>query len=299
MFKWNNIIYYFFIGWYCLGIFNYLMAQTDSLNVLWNPNSEPDISGYRVYRSVNGGDFQYTDFIEHPQFKYVDRSEEIRPGNLLTYVVTAVNSSNLESIYSNPDSAGIPFINWHLDSIQAGRQTSVNLLSDFILFDPDDDVNELLIEIVDSSSDLQVFLNTATWDLDMIPLVSSGTVEFSLSVRDPAGFWDRQTIEMRIDTLLNVSHTSSDMIVFPNPFRPAKGHDKIIFEPLPRDAAELIIATPDGDIVYNEILNSSARRLEWPAVTNDNRPVASGFYIYIIKGIDRNKLDSGKIAVIR
>jgi len=62
-----------------------------AVRLFWDPNREPDLAGYRVYRRVDGGDWQRIgpDPIEQPT--YVDR--EVAAGESLAYRVTAFDRS--------------------------------------------------------------------------------------------------------------------------------------------------------------------------------------------------------------
>jgi len=73
-------------------------AQAADVTLAWNPNSEPDISGYRVYYGTNPGSY----------------GQPINVGNITTatipnlsdaatyyFAVTAYNTSGLESGFSN------------------------------------------------------------------------------------------------------------------------------------------------------------------------------------------------------
>ena len=77
-------------------------------------------------------------------------------------------------------------------------------------------------------------------------------------------------------------------------------HSYVAFEPLPAEAKEILIISLNGTIVFSQLVDGSqTRRWEWPVVNNNNEKLASGFYIYIIKGSGDKKLISGKLGVIR
>lgn len=73
----------------------------------WDPNAEPDLSGYNLYRSpVSGSGYVKVNpsLIESPS--YTDNT--IVSGTTYYYVCTAVNSSGLESGFSNEVSYTAP-----------------------------------------------------------------------------------------------------------------------------------------------------------------------------------------------
>ena len=70
------------------------VASAASIELSWDANSEPDLAGYRVYRSTNGSAFEkIADGNEIPA--YSDRAVEA--GKTYRYVVTAVDKSGNES----------------------------------------------------------------------------------------------------------------------------------------------------------------------------------------------------------
>jgi fibronectin type 3 domain-containing protein len=69
-------------------------AAPNSVEVTWNPNTEPTLGGYRVYRSTGGGAFEkIADAIVIPA--YSDRTVE--HGKSYRYAVTAVSGTGHES----------------------------------------------------------------------------------------------------------------------------------------------------------------------------------------------------------
>lgn len=90
----------------------------------------------------------------------------------------------------------------------------------------------------------------------------------------------------------------SDCIVYPNPFR-AASHTYMLFDGIPDEATEILIITPAQELVFKEDLRNLTSGLwQWSVVDDRGKPVASGFYIYVIKNGNK-KIASGKIAVIR
>jgi len=70
----------------------------NSIEVSWNGNTESDLAFYRVYRSVNGGQFESLSEVTIPT--YSDR--DVAAGKSYRYAVTAVDRSGNESSRSNP-----------------------------------------------------------------------------------------------------------------------------------------------------------------------------------------------------
>jgi hypothetical protein len=74
----------------------------------------------------------------------------------------------------------------------------------------------------------------------------------------------------------------------------------VVFDNLPQEMTGLLVYTPAGETVYEkEIDGISQRRMPWNVINDNGQQLASGFYIYVVKGEDGKKLKSGKLAVIR
>lgn len=72
-------------------------SSPNTIELSWDANSEPDLAGYRVYRSVNGGAFEkISEVSEIPT--YSDKA--VGPGKTYRYSVAAVDKSGNESAHS-------------------------------------------------------------------------------------------------------------------------------------------------------------------------------------------------------
>ncbi|MFC1976782.1 hypothetical protein ACFLWS_00720 [Chloroflexota bacterium] len=74
----------------------------------WNDNTDPDLDGYNVYRSLTGDNYTYVDNVTAPTSNYTDTG--LSNNVTYYYVVTAVDLGSNESLYSNVDStvANVP-----------------------------------------------------------------------------------------------------------------------------------------------------------------------------------------------
>ncbi len=177
-----------------------LFAQTDSLQISWNPNPEPDIQEYRLYRSVNSlNNFQILQIITHPRTHTVDRNS-IQPGNLYAFTLTAVDTGGLQSEFSDTVAVGIPDVNWTLTQIVNGQSTTVPLNS--FLSDPDDPLSNLTLNF-NNLNHLSASRVNNNLILTPEPLTYVGTASFSLQVEDTAGFWDHQNIQLQVTAPAN------------------------------------------------------------------------------------------------
>jgi hypothetical protein len=76
-----------------------------SVALSWNPSSSP-VVGYNVYRRVSGGSYAKINPSVSATTSYTDTS--VQSGTTYDYVTTAIDSSNVESAYSNQATATIP-----------------------------------------------------------------------------------------------------------------------------------------------------------------------------------------------
>ncbi len=75
------------------------IVATQGFELVWERNTEPDLAGYRLYRSVGGGAFEkLADVADTPS--YSDRSVE--SGKVYRYKVSSVDRSQNESAQSEP-----------------------------------------------------------------------------------------------------------------------------------------------------------------------------------------------------
>jgi len=76
-----------------------------SVALSWNP-SNSHVVGYNVYRGVSGGSYAKINPSVSATPSYTDTS--VQSGTTYDYVTTAIDSSNVESAYSNQATATIP-----------------------------------------------------------------------------------------------------------------------------------------------------------------------------------------------
>ncbi len=90
----------------------------------------------------------------------------------------------------------------------------------------------------------------------------------------------------------------SDLVVYPNPFKPDKSvNNTIKFINLP-DEVTLRIFNIAGQKVYKKDYADTRGGIEWDGKNNNGRSVASGFYIYLLEDED-GETERGKISVLR
>lgn len=121
-------------GLFILLKFDIALSQTLSNTLTWLPNSETNLTMYRIYRSTASGNYAKgfpLGNVPSGTINYSDSS--IQPNITYYYVVTAVNSFGLESGYSNEVSISKTSQN-ELPILSNGQVTpsSGNTKTDFI-----------------------------------------------------------------------------------------------------------------------------------------------------------------------
>jgi Abnormal spindle-like microcephaly-assoc'd, ASPM-SPD-2-Hydin len=81
-------------------------ATQHTVHLTWNPSSSV-VAGYRVYRSTTSGT-SYSPVFSTPLDALVFDDSSVTNGDTYYYVVTAVDGSGVESLYSNQATANVP-----------------------------------------------------------------------------------------------------------------------------------------------------------------------------------------------
>ena len=74
-----------------------LIPSHAEVTLAWDPNSEPDLAGYKIYRWRANGDLFVRDVGNVTMTSFVD----LTPGETYTFRATAYNTAGLESLFSN------------------------------------------------------------------------------------------------------------------------------------------------------------------------------------------------------
>ncbi|GAB4371648.1 MAG: hypothetical protein Kow0042_14510 [Calditrichia bacterium] len=263
-----------------------LLAQTDSLNIIWQPNPEPDMYCYRLFRAVNNlNTLQQIQTIMHPQSHTVDR-DNITPGNLYIYTLVACDSAGNQSGYSDTVSVGIPSINWNLSFIPSGQPTTLQL-SD-LFYDPDHGISDLSIEIT-GTTNLSVSISGNDFIILPDPLNFIGTGQFTVKVTDPDTLYDLKTISLPVSLptyqeesqpLPQSFHLSQN---YPNPFNPST---RISYQ-LPRaESVELVVFNALGQKVKTLVSGEQAAgyySVNWDGTNDHGQTMSSGIYYGVFK----------------
>jgi hypothetical protein len=129
----------------------------------------------------------------------------------------------------------------------------------------------------------------------------SGEYTFVVRVKDSIGAF----VEAELSILISkAALTLKDVVVYPNPFKPAEEHTKIWFghhtdtEKKLTKEATIKIYTLNGEYVAVIEETDGDGQAEWDATNKEGTPVASGIYIYIITN-PKGERCVGKIGIIR
>ena len=132
-------------------------------------------------------------------------------------------------------------------------------------------------------------------------LIADTTYSYALTLHDTSGI-EMLYSDSTFRTIYQITPAEdlAEVYVFPNPYRPSRGHNVVVFDNIPAEAKDLAIFSLTGDLVYERVFNGlPQRRVPWNVINNNGEKLASGFYIYVVKGEKGQKIKSGKIAVIR
>ncbi len=263
---------------------------------------------------------QLDQFIVDSTNAFSELSWEFIPGNFIEYTYDATHASLM--IFAEPD--------WNGHSDFRIRVTDPQGLSDEkvldIMVNPRVDLRRIAFNTsfpgqvqvaveTDQGSQVEMsfwvnpslkstyksinFLNNHRFSLQN--LTPDTTYRYVLTLSDTSGFshtYGDSTFSTGLNQL--AEEGGSDILVYPNPFRPSRGHVVVVFDNLPQQMKELLVMTTSGEVVFDKVFEGvPIRRLPWTVVNKNGEQLASGLYLYVIKGENGKKLKAGKLAVIR
>jgi len=177
-------------------------AAADSVTLVWDPNTEPDLAGYKIYYGTNSGQWNIT--IDVGNVTNVTISGLVR-GVTYYFVATAYNTANLESDPSNEVSYAVPenvppHANGETLAISSGKPTRVSATK-LLANDSDPDGDTLSILTVNPTS---AHGGTVTFDSEAIvyspPPEFVGIDEISYVVSDGHGGTDVGKITVTVNS---------------------------------------------------------------------------------------------------
>jgi len=75
------------------------------ITLVWDPNTEPDLEGYKCYYGLVSRDYEHTVVVGNETICTVT---DLKPGETYCFAVTAYNTAGLESDYSEEVTYTVP-----------------------------------------------------------------------------------------------------------------------------------------------------------------------------------------------
>ncbi|MDZ7373461.1 MAG: S8 family serine peptidase [candidate division KSB1 bacterium] len=137
-------------------------------------------------------------------------------------------------------------------------------------------------------------LLTLSKEATLLPLgktyrVEVGNVHSRSGVRIRAGIGDR--VDLRFEAM-----DLSEMVVYPNPWRPDIGTGTITFGGLPR-GTEVTILDSSGRTLRRLRVDREGGGVSWNLTSESGEPVAAGIYLFLVRNDREQRV--GKFAVVR
>ncbi len=183
-------------------------AAADSVTLVWDPNTEPDLAGYRIHYGTSSGQWNIT--IDVGNVTNVTISGLAR-GVTYYFVATAYNTANLESDPSNEVSYAVPenvppSAKGETLAIGGGKPAKVNATK-LLANDSDPDGDPLAIVGADATSAMG---GTVTFDGATLvyepPPGFSGYDTIRYAVGDNYGGTDVATITVSVSSSVPAQH---------------------------------------------------------------------------------------------
>ncbi|MDZ7859292.1 MAG: FlgD immunoglobulin-like domain containing protein [Candidatus Krumholzibacteriota bacterium] len=266
---------------------NVSSQETADYLVNWEPNPEPDITGYVIYRSLDrGAGFTAIDSVDNNTFEYLD--EGLEKGTRYYYRLIAKNTSGERSGFSNPVSGmtipadAAPSLSdsckitgksqTSLSSFRINWETPV-ATTGFIQYDSD--------AVLDSMSSFDETDWTTSHSNQLENLVVRKTYYARAAAYDQ---YDNLTISAR-DTLTVAEEvpapvSSPQLNIYPVPYSPFKGVS-MTMNGLPSNGAVRIFNS-NGMEIHKETIPAGGE-INWDGTNHNGSKVMSGVYYVIVE----------------
>lgn len=189
-------------------------------------------------------------------------------------------------------------------NIPADSSLTVSLVN--YVVDSTSSINELNWDF-NTDGNLSAQFNTSENTLHLIPDAGfQGESQLTISVSDPAGLEDEQTITVNVGSGQQednpppvITREGPELVVYPNPIKTSRGHNEMIFLNLPDVTQSISVFSVAGEKVFEEEISSSTLNEYRINISNDARRFPSGLYVYMVKGENSEVLEKGRVAIIR
>ncbi|MEW6606479.1 MAG: carboxypeptidase regulatory-like domain-containing protein [bacterium] len=260
------------------------------INIRWQDNS-PNEDGFEIERKIIPlGTYALIATVGSNTITYIDSG--LIPNTTYSYRMRAFNIFGTSN-YSN-EATATTFL-----SLYTGTMTGTVINS----FDGTP-IPNAFIEVLPQGTSIVVGSTTTSSDGIYILSVLEGTYTVKISAKDYKP-QSRENIGVKVEeintinfSLIPISKTLNDVIIYPNPCKPhLPGHDKIIFDNL-TSACKIQIYNIAGEIVYEKEFTDTQGKEEWYLRNQSGKEVSTGVYFYVITNPAGEKVVD-KLAIIR
>jgi len=251
------------------------------LDLDWNDNTELDLAGYNVYRSLTSGS-GYTKLNTSLLTSSMYSDTGLVNGTTYYYRVSAVDTSNNESSYATKSAA------------PSGSLPSLILSTNTIYFDSLNFGQTKSMTFTITNSGSGTLSGTISDDQEWITV---DPTQFAVSAQDGP-----QTITVTVDNnilkqtqgeytgiilidsnagieTVKVIVSATCVLVKPNPYNPNKGLLTFFGDGIVPGQTTIKIYTLSGELV-KQLTSEAGKQFVWDGKTENGEPVASGIYLY-------------------
>ncbi|RMF56408.1 MAG: T9SS C-terminal target domain-containing protein [Calditrichaeota bacterium] len=281
-------IYLWMIIWSAI-----VMAQNDYFKLQWDPNPEPDVTWYYIYRDDGSNVFVLIDSVRHPTTTYLDNS--VQPSQQYSYKIQAKNASGLFSAFSDVVSGIIQPVPMNInltgsDSLiitwDTPQPTRTQLVYDTQY--PPQQYTPLQSELVTTH---QVILNNITLGVAYYISGLGFDAQGNLIATQDTSFLIEEDSTI---TPVEPPEEVTKIIAYPNPVKVADGG--LFFDGLPLNSS-ISIYNLGGEKIWET--EATANRIYWDLSATGWNHINNGVYIYIVKDDKGKKIASGKVVILR
>ncbi|MBN1406490.1 MAG: hypothetical protein JW956_01800 [Calditrichaceae bacterium] len=296
---------------------SFVIAQTTRWRLVWDKNTETDISHYEIYRSIGlSGATQLhpiyatvshhdtSHFDENNKMELID-DYQLQKGIRIYYRLKAVNNSGLKSDFSEEVDAAIPYIGGYGSKnfpdtlfISVGSPFDPLELDEYI-FDPDNQNNEITWDINilgDNIWGMETTVNSMTHvaSFERTVLDLPGSMKLLFTANDATGFFDIDSVVFTVtslraldDAYLFYINEDSELKVLDNDLYAETNEPKII-SIFPPDFDRAKISTDSTSILYTSPEETNILESFWYTIKNVSKEDYAEVRIEIIKLFAQN-----------
>ncbi len=269
-----------------------LSGQGTYLKIQWDPNPQPDVTWYYIYRDMGADVFVPIDSVRHPTTIYYDHT--IEPGVRYFYKIQAKNAAGLYSDFSEVRSGLIEPVSLSIsasrDSVQV-EWTTAEAYQTQLVYDTQYPPQQYTpLQSTPTTTHRVILANLQTgvpYYVSGLALDGQGNL---IATQDTSFILESDSVIVPLDSIPDLS-----IVAYPNPVR--QEHSGVYFDGV-KAGLSIYIFNLVGELVWKANV-SNTNRIFWDVKTNAGRTVSSGIYVYVVKDQGDKKKASGKIVVLR